>query len=148
MANFYYTLLTVGDKISPIANLAIRLWIAKIFFESGLVKIKSFESTLQLFEWEYNVPLVSHVFAAYSATAVELIAPVLLVIGLAGRFSAASLFVLNFVAVIAYADISQNGINQHIGWGIMLLIPLLHGPGKLSIDHFIRRKYELGHSHA
>jgi putative oxidoreductase len=26
-------------------------------------------------------------------------------------------------------------------WGLLLLVPLLHGPGKLSLDHLIARKY-------
>ena len=74
-------------------------------------------------------------------TGAELIFPVLLVIGLATRFSAGALFIVNIVAVISYPGLGEIGLKDHIYWGILLLVTLLHGPGKISIDHFIRRKW-------
>lgn len=41
------------------ALLAVRLWIAEIFFMSGLTKIKSWATTISLFEDEYKVQLLS-----------------------------------------------------------------------------------------
>lgn len=93
-----------------------------------------------LFEYEYSVPFISHQLAAYSATLVELLFPVLLVLGLGGRFSAAALFILNMVAAISYPDISPAGINDHYFWGTMLLVIMIYGPGRFSIDHqFLKR---------
>jgi putative oxidoreductase len=66
---------------------------------------------------------------------------VLLVLGLGGRFAALALFVFNIVAVISYPDLNEVGIGQHQVWGLMLLVSALHGPGKLSIDHFLRRRW-------
>lgn len=129
------------DIASPIANLIIRLWVANVFFKSGLTKIKSWDSTMYLFENEYDVPLLSAEFAAMMGTAVELIFPVLLALGLAGRFGALILFMFNIMAVISYPDLNAAGIRDHQVWGIMLLVPLLYGPGKLSIDHFIKTKF-------
>ena len=129
------------DIASPIANLIIRLWVANVFFKSGLTKIKSWDSTMYLFENEYDVPLLSAEFAAMMGTAVELIFPVLLALGLAGRFGALVLFMFNIMAVISYPDLNAAGIRDHQVWGIMLLVPLLYGPGKLSIDHFIKTKF-------
>jgi len=129
------------DLLAPVANLAVRLWVANVFFKSGLTKIKSWDSTMYLFESEYDVPLLSPEFAAIMGTAIELILPVLLVLGLAGRFSAFALFAFNIMAVISYPDLNPAGIRDHQVWGIMLLIPLLQGPGKLSIDHFINKKF-------
>ena len=129
------------DIASPIANLIIRLWVANVFFKSGLTKIKSWDSTMYLFENEYDVPLLSAEFAAMMGTAVELIFPVLLALGLAGRFGALILFMFNIMAVISYPDLNAAGIRNHQVWGIMLLVPLLYGPGKLSIDHFIKTKF-------
>jgi putative oxidoreductase len=37
--------------------------------------------------------------------------------------------------------LSEAGITQHQYWGLLLLVTLLHGPGRLSIDHFIRRRF-------
>jgi len=135
------TIYTKIDLAAPIANLAIRLWVANVFFKSGLIKIKSWDSTMYLFENEYDVPLLPAELAAMLGTAVELVFPVLLALGLAGRFGAFVLFMFNIMAVISYPDLNPAGIRDHQVWGIMLLVPLLYGPGKLSIDHFIKKKF-------
>jgi putative oxidoreductase len=51
------------------------------------------------------------------------------------------LFVFNIVAVVSYPDLGEVGRMQHQYWGLLLLVPLLHGPGTLSIDHFVRRRF-------
>ncbi len=136
----------VLDFLSPVLDLGIRLWVANVFFKSGLTKIQSWDSTLMLFEYEYEVPLLSPVVAAYLGTAAELALPVLLAVGLATRFTALGLSVLNVVAVIAYSGFlfgedGAAGLQQHIYWGILLLVTLFHGPGKLSIDHLIKERF-------
>lgn len=129
------------ESASPIADLALRLWVANVFFKSGVNKIQSMDTTLMLFQYEYAVPLLPYDVAAYLATGVELVFPVLLAIGLAGRVSAAVLFVFNIAAVVSYPTLNAAGQLQHLMWGIMLLFPLLHGPGKISIDHLVRSKF-------
>lgn len=37
----------------------------------------------------------------------------------------------NIMAVISYPGLSEVGLKDHIYWGILLLVPLLHGPGRL-----------------
>lgn len=129
------------DFISPLANLAIRLWVANVFFKSGMTKIKSWDSTLYLFEEEYAVPFLPPEIAAYIGTAVELSIPVLLVFGLTGRFAALILFGFNIMAVISYPDLNAAGVRDHQVWGVMLMVPLLYGPGRLSIDSFLKKKF-------
>jgi len=126
---------------TPALDLGIRLWVANVFWKSGLTKIASWDSTVMLFTHEYQVPLLSPETAALLATSTELVFPVLLVVGLAGRVSAAALFVFNIVAVISYPDLNEIGLKDHVYWGILLLVTLLHGPGKLSLDHLIRRRW-------
>ena len=126
------------DYLQPALNLLFRFWVAKVFFMSGLTKIKSWDTTLMLFEYEYAVPLIDFKIAAFFATGAELLFPVLLLIGLAGRFSAVALFVLNIVAAISYPDISPGGVNDHYFWGAMLLVLFAYGPGKASVDHLIK----------
>ncbi len=126
------------DYLQPALNLLFRFWVAKVFFMSGLTKIKSWDTTLMLFEYEYAVPLIDFKLAAFLATGAELLFPALLLIGLSGRFSAAALFILNIVAAISYPDISPGGINDHYFWGAMLLVIFAYGPDKLSVDHFIK----------
>ncbi len=129
------------QRASPLADLALRLWVANVFWKSGLTKIQSFETTVFLFTHEYHVPLLSPQIAATLGTFTELFFPVLLALGLAGRFSAAVLFIFNIVAVISYPDLNEFGLEQHQIWGLMLLVLVLHGPGKLSIDHWIARRW-------
>lgn len=127
--------------LAPVLDLAIRLWVGLVFFQSGLTKILSWDSTLSLFENEYAVPVLPPELAAYLGTAAELVLPVFLVLGLGGRLAAAALFVFNVVAVISYPDLGEVGLKDHQYWGLLLLVPLLHGPGKISIDHFLRRRF-------
>ena len=127
--------------LAPMLDLAIRIWVGMVFFQSGLTKIQSWDTTLSLFENEYAVPLLPPQLAAYMGTAAELALPIFLVLGLGGRLSAAALFVFNIVAVLSYPDLGEVGIKDHQYWGLLLLIALLHGPGRISIDHFIRRRF-------
>ena len=126
---------------APALDLGIRLWVANVFWKSGLTKIATWDSTVMLFTHEYQVPLLSPEIAALLATGAELVFPVLLVLGLAGRVSAAALFVFNVIAVISYPDLNEVGLKDHVYWGILLLVTLLHGPGKLSLDHLIQRRW-------
>jgi putative oxidoreductase len=128
------------EFLTPLIDLGLRLWVARVFWNSGLQKTASWDSTLMLFEYEYAVPLLPFDVAAYLATGVELVAPVLLVLGLGTRASALALFILNYVAAISYPDINIAGIKDHMLWGTMLAITFFHGPGKISIDYFLKRK--------
>jgi putative oxidoreductase len=131
---------TVRDwlqRLTPIGDLVLRCWLAKIFWVSGLVKYQSWETTLLLFEYEYQVPLLPPGVAALAATASELLFSVLLAFGLAGRVGALGLFAVNAMAVISYPALNEVAREHHFMWGLMLLVPLLHGPGKLSIDHWL-----------
>lgn len=129
--------------LSPVIDLVIRFWVAQIFFKAGLTKISSWETTIALFEDEYKVPILSPQIAALLGTTAELTLPLLLVFGLATRFSAAALFIFNIVAVVSYPGLSEVGLEHHKYWGLLLLIPLFHGPGKLSIDYLISKKCAL-----
>jgi putative oxidoreductase len=90
-----------------------------------------------LFTDEYHVPLLPPELAALLGTAGELVLPVLLALGLAGRFSALGLFVVNAVAVISLAEIAEPALMLHVFWGSLLLGLLLWGPGKWSLDRLI-----------
>jgi putative oxidoreductase len=119
-----------------ILQLAMRLGIAAMFFRSGLIKIRSWEFAVLLFRDEYQVPLLDPVTAARIATGLELGLPVFLVLGLATR--AAVLPLLAMVAVIQLF-VYPNAWSDHLIWGSILVLLLTRGPGRISIDHLLRR---------
>ena len=116
--------------------LLLRIWIADVFFTSGLAKINDWESTLALFQYEHPVPGLPVPLAAVMGTGVELICPVLLVLGLGTRFAAIPLLVM--VAVI---ELTYMPHKDHQAWALVLLVLLTVGAGKWSFDALLARRY-------
>lgn len=119
--------------------LLLRVYVSWQFLKSGWLKLQDWESTQFLFESEYRVPLVAPGIAAVIGTAGEVVFPLLLIVGLLGRYAALGLSAVNVVAVIAYAHVLMSdgfeaGLGQHYLWGLMLLTVLLFGPGRISAD--------------
>ena len=129
--------------LSPLFDLALRLYVAEVFFRSGVLKISDWSGTLNLFDYVYAVPVLSPHLAAVMGTAGELCLPILLVLGVAGRFAAAGLFVTNLMAAISFPDISDLGLQDHVLWGALLLMTVFHGPGPLSLDAWCRRRWSM-----
>ncbi len=127
------------DALQPLAALAARVYVAQVFFLSGLTKLRDWGTTVALFTDEYKVPLLSPSVAAVLGTAGELVLPVLLIVGLAGRFSAIGLFVVNAVAVIALTEIAPAALQQHILWGALLAALAIYGLGQWSVDRWLKR---------
>ena len=122
----------------PVLLLFCRLWVAWVFFNSGLTKIATWDSTLYLFELEYQVPLLPWELAAYMGTAAELILPVFLALGLLTRPMAAALFVFNIIAVVSYPALWDQGFYDHQLWGLMILIVIVWGAGPFSLDRVLK----------
>lgn len=121
--------------LQPAALLAARVYVGLVFFRAGLSKLRDWDTTLALFQDEYQVPLLDPVAAAWAGTAGELVLPVLLIAGLGGRFAALGLSVVNVVAVLSLAEVPEAALQGHVFWGSLLLGLLLWGPGRWSIDH-------------
>ena len=122
------------EDLQAPANLAARIFVGTAFFRSGLTKIADWDTTLALFADEYHVPLLPTHVAAVAGTFGELFFPVLLILGLFGRFSALSLTVVNIVAVLSLSEIAPAALQQHQFWGTLLAAIVLWGPGKWSVD--------------
>jgi putative oxidoreductase len=75
----------LGRFPMAVIQLAARFAIADVFWRSAQSKIASWQSTVQLFRDEYQVPLLPPAAAATIATTFELACPVLLALGLATR---------------------------------------------------------------
>ena len=120
--------------------LLARLWVASVFITSGWLKLTAWDSTLYLFESEYQVPLLPWLWAAYLGTATELLLPLFLLAGLFTRPAALLLFGFNIMAVISYPTLWAGGFYDHQLWGWMLLTLTIWGGGVLSLDYWLTRR--------
>jgi putative oxidoreductase len=132
------TIITRLERI-PLAlpEILFRVAPALVFWRSAQTKLANWDLTVTLFREEYRVPVLPPEIAAWLAVSVELVAPILLVLGLATRLGAAAmlgmtLVIQTFVYPQSYPD--------HLLWAGPLLYLLLRGPGVISIDHLIRRR--------
>jgi putative oxidoreductase len=125
------------DPFQALTALVARLYVAQVFWLSGLTKLRDWDTTLFLFTDEYKVPLLPPVAAAVMGTAGELVLPVLLAVGLGGRFAALGLFVVNAVAVMALSEVAPAALQQHILWGALLAGVAVYGPGNWSVDRWL-----------
>lgn len=124
----------------PYTLLAIplRFAIATVFWNSAMAHLANWQTTIYLFETEYKLPIVSSNLAANMAVSIELSTSVLLVLGLLTR--PAALVLLGMTTVIEVFVYPQ-AWPTHIQWAAMLLVLLARGPGQLSLDALIRRRF-------
>ncbi|QDL56568.1 DoxX family protein [Rhodoferax aquaticus] len=126
------------DSLQPLLSLLARIYVAQVFFSSGLTKLRDWGTTVALFTDEYQVPLLPPELAAVLGTFGEVALPVLLVLGLGGRFAALGLSCVNIVAVLSLMDIAPAALQQHITWGVLLLGLAVFGCGKWSTDRWLK----------
>jgi putative oxidoreductase len=140
--------------LSLIAFIA-RFSIAAVFWKSGQTKVEGLaidlidgtfqfgvprlaDSTIPLFQSEYHLPLLSPELAAHLAAFAEHFFAVLILIGFATRFSALALLGMTLtIQLFVYPD----AYPTHGTWAAVLLYLMTTGPGKLSIDHLIVKRY-------
>lgn len=126
---------------ADITQFMLRLGLAGVFWASARTKVTEgltiSDSTYYLFEEEYQLPLISSDLAVPLATYAEHLFPVLLLVGLATRFSALALFVMALVIQIFVYPSAF--VSTHLGWFALALAVMVYGPGRLSLDHAISR---------
>ena len=124
-----------------VVTLLARLVVALVFWQSGQTKVEGFtirEETIFLFTEEYKVPLIPPVLAAYMATLLEHVCPVLLVLGLGARFAALALLGMTLtIQLFVYPD----AYVTHGLWAVALLLIIARGAGVFSLDYLIRRRF-------
>ena len=139
---------------SLIALLA-RFSIAAVFWKSGQTKIEGLQvdlvegrfefgvprladSAVFLFREEYQLPLLAPEWGAAMAATGEHVLPVLILLGLGTRFAALGL--LAMTAVIQFL-VYPGAYATHGVWAAVLLWLLARGPGVVSLDHVLARRF-------
>lgn len=118
--------------VGPVADLGIRLWLAQIFFVSGVIKLSNWDNAILLSQNEYPVSWLSPITAAYLGVCIELVGAVLLATGLATRLAAFSMLVLSLVIQFNYL-----AFDEHLFWAALFGWFVVHGAGTLSIDRML-----------
>lgn len=132
--------LLAGRLLPPSFLLLVqRLGVASVFFLSGRTKVDGIltmkPETIALFQTEYALPLIPPVTAAYLAATAELVFPILLVLGLFTRLSAAALLGMTLVIeIFVYPDAWPT----HLSWAGLMLPLIAWGGGRLSLDRLFR----------
>ncbi|MFM9845455.1 MAG: DoxX family protein [Dongiaceae bacterium] len=121
-----------------IAPLLMRIGMGLVFWRSAQTKLANWDTTLLLFREEYRVPVLPPELAAYLATAVELTAPILLAFGLATRLGAGAMLGMTLVIQLF---VYPQSYPDHLLWAGPLVYLVLRGPGALSIDHAIQKRF-------
>jgi len=129
----------LGRLPLSILQLGLRVGVGAVFFNAGLLKYQSFEFAVKLFEEEYKVPFFPPLVAARMAMVQELTLPVFLFLGLGTRLATLPLLgMIAFIQIFVY----PNAWTDHLFWASALLFILTRGPGVLSLDHLISRRFE------
>lgn len=118
----------------PKIDLAIRLWLAQLFFVSGVLKLTHWQTALDLAANEYPVSWMTPVTAAYTGVSIELIGAVLLAAGFLTRYAALPLLILSLVIQFSYLP-----FDNQLFWSALFGWYAIHGAGALSIDALVRR---------
>ncbi len=117
-----------------------RLLLSALFLIEGFGKISNQENVIMYME-EYGVPEILFV----PATVLEILFPLLLIVGYKTKWAAAVMALFTFtVAIIFHTDFSE-GMQMifflkdlAIAGGFMIV--LVYGPGKISLDHYFKSK--------
>lgn len=124
----------------PYTVLAIplRLAVATVFWNSAMTKLANWDTAVALFVDEYKLPLLPPELVAYVAVSIELTTPVLLVAGLFTRVAALALLGMTAVIEIFVYPLAWP---THLQWAAMLFVLLCRGPGRVSVDHWLWKRF-------
>lgn len=133
MARTGATLSILEGGLAPAFDLFLRLWLAQIFWVSGLLKVTHWDTALALAANEYPVSWLDPATAAFLGVSIELVCPVLLALGLATRLAALPLLALSLVIQFEYKP-----LNEHLYWAVLFGWYAVMGAGSLSLDRLLR----------
>ena len=118
----------------PVLDLVVRLWLAQVFFVSGVLKAANWENALSLAANEYPVSWLDPVAAAWLGVTIEIGGAVLLATGLATRAAAMAMLILSLVIQFNYL-----AFDAHLFWAALFGWYVVFGAGPISLDRSLAR---------
>ena len=166
LSNVYGLLFSkVGLLLTPVVLLGLRIQIANVFLSSGLTKWNGFlvfnPDKYDLFLYEFFCPMplregalrlcdaqTSEYVAgsamvtfieslAVMAGIVEVVLPILLIVGLLSRFATLGLLAMTLFIQLAVFPEWDHWLNPASWWFAVLMVLLVSGPGSWSLDRWL-----------
>lgn len=131
-------------KLKDVHLLAVRLILAYGFFNPALMKWENINSIVDWFR-DLGIPLPG--LNAYLSASTEMAGVVLLTLGLANRIISIPLIFVMIVAIVTVHlgngfEAGNNGFEIPVYYILLLLVILIYGAGKYSVDYFIQLKLD------
>ncbi|MBA3665414.1 MAG: DoxX family protein [Bacteroidetes bacterium] len=142
MKKFILKFNTVADKGQDLALLFLRLILAYGFWEPAKKKWADINA---IAEWFGSLGISAPKLNAYLAASTEMAGVFLLTLGLGTRLISIPLIITMLVAIktVHLANgfaAGENGYEIPLYYMLMLFVLITFGPGRISVDYFIKRK--------
>ncbi len=143
MKTFLHNSIALIEKLKWLSQFLLRLVLAYGFLKPGLMKLSNPTAVTAWFK-TLGVPFPT--LATYLCAGTELAGVILLLLGLFTRLITLPLMFMMVMAIFLVHlkhgfSAGNNGFEIPLYYFLMLFNLLIIGPGKLSIDHIIQRKW-------
>lgn len=131
------------SKLKDVHLLVVRLILAYGFYNPAIMKWQNINS---IAEWFGSMGIPLPTLNAYMAASTEMAGVVLLTLGLANRIISIPLIFVMIVAIVTVHlgngfEAGNNGFEIPLYYILLLLIILIYGTGKISLDRIITNKF-------
>ena len=130
-------------KLKDVHLLVVRLILAYGFYNPAIMKWQNINSIAEWFG-EMGIPFPT--INTYLAASTEMAGVILLTLGLASRIISIPLIFVMIVAIVTVHlgngfEAGNNGYEIPVYYILLLLVILIYGAGKLSVDNIIKNKF-------
>lgn len=131
------------SKLKDVHLLVVRLILAYGFYNPAIMKWQNINS---IAEWFGSMGIPLPTLNAYMAASTEMAGVILLTLGLASRIISIPLIFVMIVAIVTVHlgngfEAGNNGFEIPVYYILLLLIILIYGAGKISLDRIITNKF-------
>jgi len=132
------------SKLKDVHLLAVRLILAYGFYNPAIMKWQNIGS---ITEWFAGMGIPLPTLNAYMAASTEMAGVVLLTLGLASRIISIPLIFVMIVAIVTVHlgngfEAGNNGFEIPVYYILLLLVILIYGAGKFSVDYLLQLKLD------